>query len=108
LKAARNGGFSFISNGFRPLRVFTEITEITVFSEKCCQNVVTKQACKKQENPSPSVCRERGAKYSNRNSKARFSTLKNRVKEFTQAFGCVKFLPREFESHARKLITGHR
>jgi hypothetical protein len=60
LKAARNGGFSFISNGFRPLRVFTEIIEITVFSEKCCQNVVTKQACKKQENPSPSVCRERG------------------------------------------------
>lgn len=32
-----------------------------------------------------------GAKYSNRNSKARFPTLKNMVKEFTQAFERVKF-----------------
>jgi hypothetical protein len=53
LKAARNGGFSFISNGFRLLPMFIEITKITSFSKKCCQNVATEQAPEQQKAPPP-------------------------------------------------------
>jgi hypothetical protein len=59
LKAARNGGFSFISNGLRLLPMFIEITKITSFSKKCCQNVATEQAPEQQKAPPPAIA-ERG------------------------------------------------
>ena len=74
----------------------------------------------KTQNAPPPADAERGAmlhvgaKYSNRNSKARFPTLKNRVQEFPRALLFVKFFHaslsfgREFDFRARKLITGRR
>jgi hypothetical protein len=59
LKAARNGGFSFISNGLRLLPMFIEITKITSFSKKCCQNVATEQALEQQNASPPAMLRER-------------------------------------------------
>lgn len=41
-KAAGNGGFLCISNGFRLFTFIMNMTEITSFFKKCCQNVVTK------------------------------------------------------------------
>ena len=63
-KAAGNGGFSFIPNGFRLFTFITNMTEITSFFKKCCQNVVRTLSGirpRDKEKWPPSFVRKKGA-----------------------------------------------
>lgn len=51
---------SLYFNGLRLLPTFIEITKITLFSKKCCQNVATTKTSEQQKAPPPAIA-ERGA-----------------------------------------------